>query len=212
MNKTSLKEALSSVDTALVKGLRAEFAATAILLVAGLVFYRFVHLEDRKAVETSVLKNEAIRAEITKTGADIRAADEIRRSLDDASANLTLLDARLKGLRERLPSDKRIASILSDLTKTGAENGLRITAIKPLPAEDKGELLRMPFQINAEGGFFTFGEYIKALERLPRIIIVDNFMLDGADGTDKLSSQVFISAYALGPAQSLQASNGRQAR
>jgi len=211
MNKGQLKELLSSVDTTLLKGLKAEFAATAILVVAGLVFFKFVHLEDKRAVEAGARKNAAIRAEITKAGADIRAAQEIRRSLDDAEANLTLLDARLKGLRERLPSDKRLASILSDLTKSGIEKGLRITAIKPLPAEDKGELLRMPFQINAQGGFFAFGEYIKALEELPRIIIVDNFMLEDADNGGSLSSQVFISAYALN-ARSLQPSSGGQTR
>jgi len=123
------------------------------------------------------------------------------RSLDAAALDMQMLEARINSMRERLPSNKREAGILADLTRLGGEHGLHITMIRPLPVEEKGELLRIPFQVNAEGGFFELGGYINSLEGLTRVVVVDNFMLEGTDGTDKLAAQFFISAYALGQAR-----------
>lgn len=197
MNKGVLKGA-TNIDLSILKELKVEIMIGVALVAAGFIFFKFVYMEGMKTARATDARAADARAEIARIRADARSAENLLKSVEEASANLTLLESRLGSLRERLPSDKRIAMILDEITGSRAQKRMRVIAVKPLPPEDRGELIRLPFQISAESGFFDFGGYIEMIEGLPRIIIVDNFMLELKDN-DKaaLTSQVYLSAYAL---------------
>lgn len=197
MNKGFLK-GVTDIDLSVLKELKVEIMIGIAFAAAGLIFFKFVYMQGLETAHMADARATDARAEITRVKADAQAAEKLLKSVKEASANLSLLEARLNSLRGRLPSDKRIAMILDEITGSNTLKRIRVIAVKPLPPEDKGELIRLPFQISVESGFFDFGGYIEMIEGLPRIIIVDNFMLELKDN-DKaaLTSQVYLSAYAL---------------
>lgn len=136
-------------------------------------------------------------AQISSIEAEVSTSEGLERAVSDAGRDLGLLEDRLKAINERLPSDRHISRLLSDLSENGS--GVRILSIKPLPPEDKGEFARLPFQINIESRFASFGSYIERIENLPRLIVIDNVTIEPEkEGSQMLSTNVFLSAYVLG--------------
>ncbi|MBI5561499.1 MAG: type 4a pilus biogenesis protein PilO [Deltaproteobacteria bacterium] len=193
MNKNFFRD-----NAALIKALKTELAAAGLIIMASAVFFKFVYLHGRKTLQEADAGIMTIKAEMDRVGAGIKAGEDLKKSVVEADARVRLLDARLKNLRERLPSDKRMARILAEVTAGGAGKNLRVAAVKPLPPEDRGELIRLPFQLSVETGFFAFGDYIEMIEGMPRIIVVDNFMIERTGETGSaLTAQIYFSAYAL---------------
>src|SRR3990172_7026816 len=106
--------------------------------------------------------------------------------------------ARLDGLIKAANAQvSHISRLLSDLSDSGGD--VKIVSIKPLAPEDKGELARLPFQINMESRFVSLGAYIERIENLPRLMVIDNITIEPKEeGSRVLNSNLFLSAYVLG--------------
>ncbi len=193
---------IPGVDMASVFAFKREFVIAAVAVLLAFSSYRFVYLANIEAVKKSDALINAQRSEITRIRAEIRAGEAMRVSLARAEADLARVEEGLRALDERLPSDKQISRILSSISVNGPggehplRKGVRILSIKPMQPEEKEGLMRIPLQINAEGGFNATGDYIERIENLPRIITVDNFLIESKDGA-AVSSRVFMSAYIL---------------
>ncbi len=117
----------------------------------------------------------------------------------EATDKLSRVEARLRRLDERLPSKKHVSDILARISGGDMESDMRILSIKPLPAEERGGLTRLPFKINMETQYKTFGEYIVRIEKQERQMIVENLMIEIGEGKPtRLNARLFLSAYVLG--------------
>lgn len=140
---------------------------------------------------------KAANAQVTQIEAEASTMEGLNHAVNDASKNLALLEGRLKAINERLPSDRHISRLLSDLSENG--NDVKIVSIKPLQPEDKRELARLPFQISMESRFIPFGAYVERIENLPRLMVIDNITMEPKEeGSAVLNSNLFLSAYVLG--------------
>lgn len=194
MNGEALR-ALFKFDFSAVKSLRREILGVLIIISSSFLFYQAVYLKNVSELARVESGMTDTRAEIDRIKAEISAAEELKRTVSVASVNLVRLEDRLATLKERLPSDKHISKILAEISDI--RNDVRIVSIKPLPAEDKGELTRLPFQISLETRFNSMGNYIERIENLPRIIVVDNFMIEAKADEPVLTLQMYFSAYIL---------------
>jgi len=201
MNGDLLKS-ITAADLGVLKAFRSQALGFAVLVAFGLFFHRFIYMAGAEEMAALKRRSAAIASEKVRVAAEVAAVEGLRKKVAEAERRLARVQSRLRSLRERLPSERQISAILSDISRGGppaAGRAALIASIKPLAPEVKGELTRLPFQVNMETGFMRFGNYIERIERLPRIIIVDNFMLDAADRADsgRLTAQIHLSTYIL---------------
>lgn len=191
-------KALKASDLASLKLIRPEIIAAGILLVFTFAFYKFVYQANVTEALARDAKIGKIQGDITRIQAEVRSSEKMSAAATHAASNLAALEERLANLKLRLPSEKQLSGILAEINTNSCKKGVRIISIKPQPPEDKGELVRMPFNVVLECGFTSFGEYLDMVENLKRLIIVDNFMLENKDEASlTLNARVYLSAYVL---------------
>jgi type IV pilus assembly protein PilO len=194
---------LKAADVRALAGYRREILAALILAAFGFFFFKFIYAGGVSSIETTEALIAGSRAEIQRMDAETRAVESLKKTFAETSRKLALVEKRLKSIKERLPTDKQISEILSDISGGDFTAGIRITSVKPMPPEVKGELTRLPFQLTMEGRYVPFGNYLERLENLPRVMAVDNFKVEsrgtgGVGGSPNLSTQLYLSAYVFG--------------
>jgi Tfp pilus assembly protein PilO len=198
MNGEGLLKSFRSIDPGTIRAFKAEAVGLAALVVFSALFFRFVYSRNAGEIASAAGRVNAARAEMEGIRAEIQASENLSKVVAQASENLLRLDERLKGVKERLPSERQVSSILDELTDGAMKRDVLVVSVKPLQHEAQGELLRMPFQVTLEARFISIGGYIERLENLPRIIMVDNFMMEPRDdGAGALTAQMYISAYTM---------------
>ncbi|MBI5344023.1 MAG: type 4a pilus biogenesis protein PilO [Deltaproteobacteria bacterium] len=201
MNGKDILTAFSSIDLASVKALRREIIALVLTAAFSYFSYRFIYLRNRAEMKAVDERRKGIAVEIEQINAGIKASEELRKTVAEAGRSLKGIEDRFRFIRSRLPSDRNISKILRDIAEGDLKAGLKITSIKPLVPEEKGELMRLPMQITMEARFISFGEYLERIENLERLMIVDNFMIEAKEkdtGTHMLTSQMYLGAYIMG--------------
>lgn len=187
---------LLHLDVHTLERLRFELIGAVALIVFTIVFYLFWRsgVEEIARLDGRIA---AANAEAWRIEAEASTIEGLGHAVSEAERNLAILEERLRAINERLPSDRHISRLLSDLSDSGSD--VKILSIKPLAPEDKGELARLPFQINMESRFVSFGAYIERIENLPRLIVIDNITIEPREeGSQELNSNLFLSAYVLG--------------
>ncbi len=195
MNGDALRY-LKDIDLSFLKSFKREAVALCVLVILSLLFYRFGYKRNLNDMEAARLNIATLKTELQMATAQSEASEGLSKAVTEATINLRTVEGRLKSLKERLPSDKQVSRILSEFSENDLKRGIRIVSIKPLEPESKGELSRLPFQIKMEAGFQSFGDYLERIERLPRLMVVDNFMIEGGE-TAGLNAEVYLSAYIL---------------
>lgn len=198
MTKDDLVKILSAVDLSVLKRFKRDLPYAVVLIALTFLFYRFGY--QRNVNELSRLGGElkVSQSEVDRIQAEVSAAENMKRSVDQAALSLKKAEDKLKYLSARLPSNRRISKILYDISAAD-RNSVRVLSVKPLPVEDRGELIRLPFNVTLDGRYVSFGDYLERIENLQRVMIVDNFMIEAKDdGRDRLTIQMYLSAYALG--------------
>jgi Tfp pilus assembly protein PilO len=206
MAGNKLIEQLKAVDFKTLNAYRIELLGTAIMVGFGLLFHTYIYQSEIESLRSLKLQIETKRSEITIVEARSKAIAGLKSSAKRSKAKLERVEARLESLKERLPSTRQIAALLTEISGDGGQESVKIVSIKPMASEEKGELVRLPFQVNLESGFFSFGDYVERLENLERVIVIENFKIEASesaakktDGVRTLASQVYLSAYILGP-------------
>lgn len=195
MNSGVLTE-LRSIDFKALNRWRKEALGFLVLAAFTLFFHRFIILSNARELSSIEAEINGARSEIARINSEARSAESLKKEAERASGELKSLEAMLEALRERLPADRQVSRILSELTDK--EKGIRIAAVKPLAPEEKGELVRLPFHLTVEGRYAAIGDYLETLEKQPRLMVVDNFILEQKkEGSAVLTSQIYLSAYVL---------------
>lgn len=193
---SDMQKFLSSLRLSVADDLKKELIGVAILAAFSLLFYRFVYLGNVRKIADSELIITGSQKEIAAIKDEIQGSHRLKKSVEDASLNLNRLEARLKNIGERLPSDKNVSSLIAEISGNDSGTGVHVLGIKPLPHEDKNGLTRLPFLVTVEGRFTGIGDYLERIENMRRIMIVDNFMMEPkGDNPQVLSAQVYLSAY-----------------
>lgn len=198
MNKTDIKNLFSNIDLTIFKRFRKDVPYLVFLIGIALVYFFYLNPRNAKLSQQVERDLQAAHADIDRIKAEIEASEGLKKNVDNAVAALKKADEKIKNLGEKLPSKKRVSKILAEIAGYDTSGGVRILSVKPMPMEEKGDLIRLPFQITLEARFHSFGEYLERLENLQRVMIVDNFLIETKDdGKGLLTAQMYLSAYVL---------------
>lgn len=98
-------------------------------------------------------------------------------SLAASSASVTELESRLGELREavnlferKLPKQKEVDQILSEVWKLGEKHALRAQSVRPMRVDRAGACSEQPIELVFEGPYLGFAGFIRELEASERIV------------------------------------------
>lgn len=199
MNRAGLLKIFSTVDISLPRAFRKELIWAALMVIVSVAFYRLGYVYMGKQTVSTEARARQTAAEIARITSEAQGAEGLRLAVAEASSRLTGIEAKLKGISEKLPADRQVSKLLSEISEEGATNGVRIVAVKPMPSEEKNGVVRLRLQVTLEGRYADIGDYFERIENLPRLISVDNFMFEPkVENSNLLTAQVYLSAYYLG--------------
>lgn len=96
------------------------------------------------------------------------------------AANKQLL-SRLNASYIRAPQNDELSPVLSLLSETAKETGVRFKAIQPQPVRDFPTYRVLPIEIELEGRFHAIARFLNGLERSKKIIKLETFELQTTD-------------------------------
>jgi len=84
---------------------------------------------------------------------------------------------RVHELMSLFPDSNGVASLLSDISKTGQNAGVAFLLFEPQPEEKTGSYIEIPTRIQATGTFSNLSQFFYAIARLPKMVAVKNLSM-----------------------------------
>lgn len=132
-----------------------------------------------------------MRSEASDVDDDIDAARQERssleaqlRQLEELEANSAETEAVLTELRDMLPQVPDLATFIEQANLLGQSAGVNWVSVSPSPPIQQGSVAVTQMSIEVEGGYFQVLEYLRQLEDLQRLVVVDGVSLAVGTATD----------------------------
>ena len=162
------------------------------LLVAAFVF---VLQSNQNAVLAK------IDTDHTKLKADLKAAQDLEKNLDDLKKRDAKVDKLIEEFELRLPDEEEIPALVTGFENLAADLNLRVKLTPPTAPirDDRKETI--PYSVEATGTFHQIATFINELERHQRYLAVSNLEIREEDegvseATFTLSTYRFIQTSA----------------
>lgn len=147
------------------------------MLMAVLMAVLVVGLGYGLLLQASLSRLEQQHNAQTALKADFEAKAAQVARLDAYMGQMRELQASLDTLREQLPTQAQVPSLLEDVSRLGLMAGLKIEKIHWLPEVPQPFHAELALRLTLVGGFHEFGLFVSELARLPRIITLHDFTL-----------------------------------
>ena len=105
------------------------------------------------------------------------------------AANRPKLEAEIKALEKeldealvRLPEEKDIPRLLTQVNSLGQQNGLEFLLFRPGAPVKKGFYAEVPIDIRVEGQFHSLGGFLDRVSKLERIVTVSDIRITPLSG------------------------------
>jgi type IV pilus assembly protein PilO len=146
-------------------------------LILSIAVIVLVILPKQKEIKTLDAKIDTQNNEIAASQAKVAKLDILKKE------NERLLN-RLNELKEQLPEEKEISSLLKQVSDLGIAAGLNIKSWKPgqKTTHPSGIVYEIPVSVDVEGTYHNLGYFLSSLTRLNRIVNINDMKL----GTPKL--------------------------
>ena len=145
----------------------------AILVIAALfAFVWFVYIPKNAEIDALVQKVAEINNQINVNQAKARRFEELKRE------NIEL-ERQLAVLKEQLPPESEVASLLKQVSDLGTKTGLDFKLWKPTdrrPASS-GLYTEIPVEVEVAGGYHAVAAFFDRIGKLPRIVNVSGLKM-----------------------------------
>jgi type IV pilus assembly protein PilO len=122
---------------------------------------------------------KVLEAKIDKQNNEIAASQAKAAKLEMLKIENERLVARINELKEQLPEEKEISSLLKHVSDMGISAGLEIKSWKPSPkvTHPSGIVYEIPVSVSVEGTYHNLGYFLSSLTRLNRIVNITDMKL-----------------------------------
>ncbi len=147
------------------------------------LFYQTLYLS--KAKEVNSLRSEIIT---------------INNELASFTAQITEMAKRIDELKKAAPANElteikrltgdatKLSFLLEEFTRLARGTKVDFIAIKPTMVEDKGRYMELKLSIDLRARYQQLGEYVKALEDLPRGMVINDLRIESNLASHPLST------------------------
>jgi type IV pilus assembly protein PilO len=115
------------------------------------------------------------------------------------AANRPKLEAEIKALGKqlevalvKLPEEKDIPRLLTQINTLGQQNGLEFQLFRPSPPVRKGFYAEVPIDIRVEGQYHTLGGFLDRVSKLERIVNVTDIKIAPLTAQQQLSGRTMV--------------------
>lgn len=158
----------------------------AIGIVAGWWFYLFKPTWDER---------DRLQGDLARTEQDLFQKRRISQELPKLEAALADLGRDLDAALTKLPEEKEIPRLLTQISRLGQESGLTFTLFKPGNPVKRDFYAEIPIQIKADGSYHALGRFFDRLSRMDRIInVTDLKIAQSTARADSKSARAIITA------------------
>jgi len=120
-----------------------------------------------------------LEKDISKLNNEINVSSIKASQLDELKKKNIMLQARLKELRDQLPEEKEVSSLLKEVSDLGAKAGLNILYWKPgeRKSNPSGLYDEIPVKVEVTGGYHDLGTFFSHISNLRRIVNISDIKL-----------------------------------
>ncbi len=142
------------------------------------------------------------RKEIEHKQAHLKQLREATRQTEDLQRANEEIRESIQAIEQRLPTGKEMDDVLRQVSQIAGRSGLQLPVFRksnqPLPA---GLAMEQPIEVEINGDFDGFYEFLLELERLPRITRIPDLTIErvedeNADG--RMTAEFTLSIYYQG--------------
>lgn len=134
------------------------------------LYYISIYQPKTEEIERLTTENRKLTAEI----AEKRKIAEQRPQLE---REVQALDGQLKEVLVKLPEEKEIPSLLTQVSSLGQQSGLEFTAFRPGTIQPREFYAEVPINLRVEGSYHTLGTFFDRVSKMPRIVTVGDFKI-----------------------------------
>jgi len=113
-------------------------------------------------------------ASLQKLQSDLRQKQLIAANRPKLEAEIKALEKELEEALVRLPEEKEIPKLLTQVNTLGQQNGLDFLLFKPGAPVKKGFYAEMPIDMRVEGQYHALGGFLDRVSKLERIVNVSD--------------------------------------
>lgn len=109
-------------------------------------------------------------------------------NLDALKAQKAQVDQYVVRLEKQLPSKSEMADLLSDINQAGVGRGLQFELFKPGAEVVRDYYAELPIDIKVTGKYNDVGAFAADMANLPRIVTLNNMVLNAKEGSLQLEA------------------------
>jgi type IV pilus assembly protein PilO len=146
--------------------------------------------------QKSNAKRQQLQADIESKQRALSNLQQATSGIEDMNTKIDELQQAIAFFESKLPQEKEIDKILTEVWQKAEENSLNNRSVKPLRAERAAGYSEQPIQMQLSGDFNGFYSFLLQLEKLPRITRVTNMELKKIDDRDgAMTANVTLSIF-----------------
>lgn len=129
-------------------------------------------------------KTEALaqaRSEEVASIRDYRRKAAQAAHLEVMRREMAVLEGRMSDLREMLPTDTEIPSLIDNISEAAIDNQLAIEFIRLRSPVAQEFYFEQPFDLRVQGDYHRIAEFLATVARLPRIVTQHDLTLEPLD-------------------------------
>ena len=129
------------------------------------------------SLKRSMVRREAMQAETNNWKSQLAALNKPGEDNVDWNKKISELKEAIKYLEGKLPAEKEIDVILTQVENMVKANALEKKTVKPLKIDRTANYNELPIEMSLSGDFNGFYAFLQQLEKMPRITRVTNMSL-----------------------------------
>jgi type IV pilus assembly protein PilO len=133
-----------------------------------------------------------LEGDLQKLQADLAQKRSVAANRPKLEAEIKALDKQLEMALVKLPEEKDIPNLLTQINTLGQQSGLEFQLFRPSPPVRKGFYAEVPIDIRVEGQYHTLGGFLDRVSKLERIVNVSDIKIAPLATQQQLSGRTMV--------------------
>jgi Tfp pilus assembly protein PilO len=152
---------------------RQKIILISILIVAVLYFGWFGGILGFAGVKGLRVESAKLEVERNKLQRDVRDAKQMVANLGRIKREREALEAQLRELSRRLPSEAESAAVLRSVETLAGKSGLTVGQVRRRPSRPQELYVEIPMEVGVGGGYHDLLKFADQLAQLPRLVTLN---------------------------------------
>jgi type IV pilus assembly protein PilO len=129
---------------------------------------------------------EAAQAELKPLQADVESLRVYKQRRAELQSDMDALQKQLATLQTIVPEEKQADQFILMVQRAAVTSGVSIRTLSALPVAQKQYYFEMPFEVQADGPYYSVLDFFSRMGRLSRISNVGDLKLASANGRNSV--------------------------